>query len=80
MRYCIVTFLALVLAFAKADNCFEYNTDYDGANINNGLEQRTDNEQDCWTLCKYTNGCEGFTWASGNFYGTIKGNISGNAV
>jgi len=48
-------------------NCFEYDTDYQGTNINNGLEQRTSTADDCWTLCKLTLDCEGFTWASSNF-------------
>ena len=59
------------LSVAQAQNCFEYDTDYDGTNLNNGLEQRTSSAEDCWQLCKLTLGCEGFTWASGNFPGTF---------
>ena len=61
----IVSLASLVLA----KDCFEYDTDYYGTNINNGLEQRTDNAADCQKLCSNTNGCKGFTWASANFAG-----------
>ena len=59
----------LSLASVMAESCLEYNTDYYGTNINNGLEQRTDSAEDCQKLCKNTAGCQGFTWASANFPG-----------
>ncbi len=39
-------------------------------NINNGLEQRTDSEYECQVFCQVTVGCEGFTWASDEYFGT----------
>ena len=76
----IVTVSIALFSFASSEenqpkNCFEYNTDYQGTNINNGLEQRTSSEDDCWTLCKLTLDCEGFTWASSNFPGTQSWNF-----
>ena len=60
----------LALTSAMSESCLEYNTDYFGTNINNGLEQRTDSAEDCQKLCQATTGCKGFTWASANFPGT----------
>ena len=59
----------LILSLTAAQNCLEYDTDYDGTNLNNGLEQRTSSAQDCQKLCQFTQGCEGFTWASDVFSG-----------
>lgn len=64
-----VLFTAATLLQAHAEDCLEYDTDYYGTNINNGFEQLTDNPEDCQKLCAFTSGCEGFTWASGNFFG-----------
>lgn len=68
MKFLLLFFFGL----AFANECFEYDTDYDGTNLNNGLQQKTSTAQDCWQLCKLTLGCEGFTWASSNFPGMIK--------
>ena len=43
--------------------------------MNDGLEQRTSTAEDCQTLCCATMGCNGFTWASGEFFGKIVPNI-----
>jgi hypothetical protein len=61
--------IALLHNGVLALDCFERDIDYDGTNINNGLEQKTDNEVNCQQLCKHIIGCEGFTWASSNFAG-----------
>jgi hypothetical protein len=59
----------LINGVLAAQDRLERNTDYHGTNINNGLEQKTDNAEDCQTLCEIALGCEGFTWASYNFPG-----------
>ena len=53
----------------RVKSCYDYDTDYQGTNLNNGLEQRTDSEFECQVLCEVTSGCEGFTWASNSFAG-----------
>lgn len=68
MRLLILLSCLAFVAKAKG-NCLEYNTDYDGTNINNGFEQRTDNAEDCQKLCQFTTNCEAFTWASSHFHG-----------
>jgi len=60
-------FVFRVWAEPETKNCFEFDIDYQGTNINDGLQQRTNTAEDCWTLCKLTLDCEGFTWASSNF-------------
>ena len=67
----VLTIFAIVRIGISAEDCFEYNVDYEATNMNNGLEQRTNSASDCWNLCKLTLGCEGFTWASSNFPGTL---------
>ncbi len=47
-----------------AFDCYSYDTDYVGTNLNNGLEQRTDSQYECQIACQDLPGCEGFTWAS----------------
>ena len=68
----VILFSGIALAEPGVKNCFEYNIDYDGTNINNGLQQRTNTADDCWTLCKLTLDCDGFTWASQDFAGLKK--------
>jgi hypothetical protein len=63
--------IALLHNGVLALDCFERDIDYDGTNINNGLEQKTDNEVNCQQLCKHIIGCEGFTWESSNFAGDV---------
>lgn len=58
------------IAFSKVNgNCFEYDIDYDGTNLNNGLEQKTTSAQACQDLCQLIQDCQGFTWASEDFVG-----------
>ena len=64
-----ILLLVCLASLVMAEDCFDHDTDYYGTNINNGLEQRTDNAADCQKLCQNTNGCKGFTWASANFPG-----------
>ena len=71
----LLCFLSINLQFAFSANCLKYDTDFNGPNINNGLEQRTSTAEDCQTLCCATMGCNGFTWASGEFFGKIVPNI-----
>jgi hypothetical protein len=61
--------IALLCDGVFALDCFEKDIDYDGSNINNGLEQKTESAENCQKMCKLTQGCVGFTWASSNFAG-----------
>ena len=70
VKYFMIIASLLLLVTAK-DDCFEYNVDYDGTNINNGLDQKTLSASDCWNMCKLTLDCQGFTWASNNFPGSF---------
>ena len=65
----LLCLLSINLQFAFSANCLKYDTDFNGPNINNGLEQRTSTAEDCQTLCCVTMGCNGFTWSSGEFFG-----------
>ena len=67
----LLCLLSINIQFAFSANCLKYDTDFNGPNINNGLEQRTSTAEDCQTLCCATMGCNGFTWASGEFFGKI---------
>ena len=62
--------LVSLLSLSLAEDCFDYDTDYYGTNINNGLEERTDSAKDCQRHCQATDGCVAFTWASKNFPGS----------
>ena len=64
-----INLLFFFFGIAFANECFEYDIDYDGTNLNNGLEQKTSTADDCWQMCKLTVGCEGFTWAASDFPG-----------
>ena len=65
-----VWILLALLSLSLAEDCFDYDTDYYGTNINNGLEERTDSAKDCQRHCQATDGCVAFTWASKNFPGS----------
>ena len=67
----VLCLLSINFQFGFSANCLKYDTDFDGSNMNNGLEQRTSTAEDCQTLCCVTMGCNGFTWASGEFVGKI---------
>ena len=64
--------LVSLLSLSLAEDCFDYDTDYYGTNINNGLEERTDSAKDCQRHCQATDGCVAFTWASKNFPGSFR--------
>ena len=71
MKSLKIFLLLISISFASCQDCFEYDTDYDGTNLNNGLEQKTSSASICQKLCKQTAECEIFVWASGDFYGNI---------
>ena len=61
----ILTFLH----FSNAQDCFEYNIDYDGIDIDDGLHTKTDTAEECQAMCKQNVACEGFTWTTDKFFG-----------
>ena len=72
MRSFIFILSVILLKSCNAQNCFEYNIDYEGTDLNNGLNQRTNTAEECQSLCQLTQNCQGFTWANGNFFGEFK--------
>ena len=65
----LLCLLSINFQYVFSANCLKYNTDFDGTNMNDGLQQRTSTAEDCQTLCCVTMGCNGFTWSSGEFFG-----------
>ena len=49
------------LKFSSANECYEFNTDYWGNDLNN-CDVKTDTSQECQQLCFKTEGCLEFTW------------------
>jgi len=48
-------------------DCFEYDTDFMGADLNNGATTGVASAAECQTLCLNRNGCTHFTWVSPSF-------------
>jgi len=49
------------------NDCFEYDVDYMGADLNNGATTDVASAAECQTLCQNRDGCTHFTWVSQYF-------------
>ena len=71
MQRMLLLVVTSLVAFSRAQTCFEYNIDYDGIDIDDGLHNKTNTPEECQALCQKVDRCEGFTWATDNFFGKL---------
>ena len=61
----IYIFTSTLIVSLASDNCFDYGTDYNGFDMEEGQYNSTTSAEDCQIECQNTAGCEYWTWDPG---------------
>ena len=61
----IYIFTSTLIVSLASDNCFDYGTDYNGFDMEEGQYNSTTSAEDCQIECQSTAGCEYWTWDPG---------------
>ena len=70
----LVFFASTLIASVVSDDCFDYGTDYNGFDMEEGVYIPQASAEDCQIECQNTAGCEYWTWDPGKL-GSLWGNI-----
>ena len=67
-----IFFTTTFIVSIASDDCFDYGTDYNGFDMEEGQYNSTTSAEDCQIECQSTAGCEYWTWDPGKLGSLLK--------